>query len=61
TLKIYGVSGKILKSWTIQGSGSNNVQWNGKDTNGNSLPAGMYLAKLDGGGTVLQSKLLMVK
>lgn len=61
TLQIYSISGKILKSWTIQGAGYHNVQWNGKDANGSSLPTGLYFARLTGSSSVLQTKLLMVK
>ncbi|MBL8027849.1 MAG: hypothetical protein JNL74_15605 [Fibrobacteres bacterium] len=61
TLHIYEATGKLLRSWTIKGTGYHNVQWNGKDAYGNLLPTGMYLAKLHGGATILQSKLLLVK
>jgi hypothetical protein len=61
TLQVFSITGKLLKTWIVKGTGYHNVSWNGKDANESSLPTGLYIACLKGGSKILQRKLLMVK
>jgi hypothetical protein len=60
-VQVYSISGKLMNSWNIGGAGYHVVRWDGKDANGNSLPTGLYVARLYGGSKTIQRKLLMVK
>ena len=50
-LNIYNVMGQLVAN-VAKGrldAGTHNVQWNGRDHNGNVLPSGLYFYELDGG------------
>ena len=50
-LNIYNVMGQLVAN-VSKGrldAGTYNVQWNGRDQNGNNLPSGLYFYELDGG------------
>ena len=50
-LNIYNVMGQLVAN-VSKGrldAGTYNVQWNGRDHNGNNLPSGLYFYELDGG------------
>lgn len=61
TLRIYGIQGKLLKSWRMAGAGYHQIAWNAVDANGKPLSTGTYVARLSGGKKVLQQKLLLLK
>ncbi|MDP6797006.1 MAG: FlgD immunoglobulin-like domain containing protein, partial [Candidatus Krumholzibacteria bacterium] len=43
-------------------AGSHELSWNGRDTQGASLPSGVYLARLRANGQILSSrKLVMIR
>jgi uncharacterized repeat protein (TIGR02543 family) len=45
-LVIYNLSGRIVRSYKIIGIGPQIISWDGKDYNGNSLNAGVYIYSL---------------
>ena len=50
-LNIYNVMGQLVANVTKGrlDAGTYNVQWNGRDHSGNTLPSGLYFYELDGG------------
>ncbi len=61
SIQIYSVAGKLLNGWILRGAGYHNIIWNGKQSNGEPLPTGLYIARLQSSGKTIQRKLLMLK
>ncbi len=47
TLEIYDISGRLISSHEVS-SETNTYSWNGRNTSGEQIPSGVYLAKLCG-------------
>lgn len=62
-LTIYDVLGKQVSVIVneYQNPSSYNIQWIAKDSQGNSLPSGMYIAKLESGNLVQTIKIMLLK
>lgn len=60
---IYNVSGRLIKTLVdeSQKSGYYTVTWNGKDRRGNTVPSGIYFAKLVAEGYAATKKMVLVK
>jgi flagellar hook assembly protein FlgD len=44
-----------------QSSGYHNIQWDGRDENGNSVPAGVYLYRLKSDGFSQSNKMILIR
>ncbi len=62
-LTVYDISGRVVTTLVskFQDSGSYNIQWNGMDVNGNILPSGLYLYRIQAGKFVANEKMLLLK
>jgi len=62
-LTVYDITGRLVTTLVSrnQVGGSYEVQWNGIDANGNSLPSGLYLYRLQAGSFVANEKMLLLK
>jgi flagellar hook assembly protein FlgD len=63
TLRIYDIHGRYVRGLVdgVQGEGSHSVQWDGRNGHGERVSSGVYLMKLDAGGTTSVRKMLMIK
>jgi hypothetical protein len=64
TLRIYDVSGRLVRSFDQESSIENQgsvVMWDGTDANNRSVPDGVYFCVLKTAGELLQKKVVMVK
>ena len=63
-LKIYDVSGRLVKTFSLfthRSSLITAVSWDGRDDNEKRLPSGVYYCRLNFGNTTLTKKILYVK
>ena len=63
TLKIYNIAGKevcVLVDSHLN-AGSHNIMWDGRDSNGTSLPSGLYVYQIKAGNYMKSMKMIMVK
>ena len=62
-LCVYDVSGKLVNTLVDQklSTGSQQAWWDGKDTRGNSVPAGIYVYALEAGNAKVMKKMTLVK
>ncbi len=59
-LKIYDVSGRLIKSFTLSPAPlALCVVWNGDDDHGRALPSGAYMAVLTGDGKKIVKKVVV--
>jgi hypothetical protein len=62
-VEIYNVAGQLVKT-VFNGrveAGIRNVNWDGKDTNGNSVSSGIYFYRLSSAGQVDTDRMIMLK
>ena len=62
-ITVYNLKGQTLRSWKDVSlkSGSCNISWDGKDNKGLSVPAGVYIWKVQSGTQTLSRKMLFLK
>jgi hypothetical protein len=62
-LSVYNLKGQRVRTLTVGllQKGSHDIVWDGKSDNGNTLPCGIYIARLQGDGFTLVSKLSLLK
>ncbi len=62
-LSVYDISGKLVSTLVdgMQTAGDHEVQWNGKNSNGDSVASGVYFAKFSSGDVVNTTKLSLIK
>lgn len=62
-LNIYDITGRLVQTLVAgrQVGGFYEVQWDGRDANGISLPSGLYLYRLQAGSFVANEKMLLLK
>ena len=60
-IRIYDVSGRLVKRFTINDLRLTDVTWNGQDDNGKVLPSGIYYCRLSQGSLTQTKKILLVK
>jgi len=62
-IKIYDVKGRLVSTIAQQNAakGEQQITWNGTDNRGNSLPSGIYFAKLTSGKQTSTKKLVIIK
>ena len=63
SIKIYNVLGKEIKQLLQENlpSGGHNIQWDGKDNEGNSLPSGIYFIQMIAGSYQKTIKTVLLK
>jgi hypothetical protein len=62
-LKIYDVTGKPVRVLVndLQAPGYHTVPWNGKNDNGNDVPAGIYLYRMETGNYASVKKMILMR
>lgn len=62
-INIYNVKGQLIKTLenSQKATGDHNVNWNGTDTNGKPVPAGMYFYKMTAGKFSSTKKMVLLK
>ncbi len=62
-LDIYDASGRLVRTLSegALAAGSDEAVWDGKDSAGKSVPAGVFYARLSAGGTVAVQPMVLVK
>jgi flagellar hook assembly protein FlgD len=62
-LVVYDLSGKKVRTLVnaTQESGMKTVTWNGKDEQGRSVAAGVYVYRLQAGGYMETKKMVLLK
>jgi hypothetical protein len=63
SLKVYDVNGRLVNTLFngVKDAGSWNVDWNGKDHMGRTLPAGVYFYRLEAGEDTATRKLILAR
>jgi chitodextrinase len=61
TLSVFDVGGRRLRTWALPASDAAGVlQWDGRDEQGRSIPAGLYFARLTGGSIHAQTRVVLL-
>jgi len=62
-LRVFDLQGRLVRTLVAADlpAGRHQARWNGRDDRGRSVPAGVYLARLDDGWRVRSQRLVMVK
>ena len=62
-LDIYTVTGLLVKTLVSeeQQAGAYAVSWNGRNSDGDAMPSGVYIYSLDTSNTIRQHKMILVK
>ncbi|MFA4959929.1 MAG: T9SS type A sorting domain-containing protein, partial [Candidatus Cloacimonas sp.] len=62
-INIYNLKGQMVRSWKELSlkQGTCNLSWDGKDNKGLSVPAGVYIWKVQSGTQTLSRKMLFLK
>ena len=62
-LEIFDMYGNVVRSFetTATGGRTANVEWNGTNSNGVDVPAGVYVYKLTGNGFTLSRKMTITR
>ena len=63
TLRIYDAAGRRVRTLVsrVLEAGDHVVSWNGTDDHGGRLPSGMYIYRMESGGTQLSRKMVMLE
>lgn len=63
SVSIYDVAGRLIQSWTYQGqaAGQYNVVWNGTDLNGQTVPSGVYVYRLEANDFNQNRQMILLK
>jgi len=63
SLKIYDVTGRLIKALTYKRmpEGNHQLAWDNKDESGKAVPAGAYVARISAGDHTETKKILIVK
>jgi poly-gamma-glutamate capsule biosynthesis protein CapA/YwtB (metallophosphatase superfamily) len=61
TLRVYDVLGREVRTLVdrVEGRGTRQVHWDGRDNNGRTVPAGTFVCRLEAGGRVLTKKVVL--
>ena len=62
-INVYGVDGGLVRSLVDgpQTAGPHSILWDGRDTRGHALPAGMYVVRMDAEGFAAMHKVLLMR
>lgn len=63
SLKIYDISGKLIKTLVegYKGPGEHSITWYGRNNNGNQVPSGIYFTRLSIGNFAESKKMIFIK
>lgn len=63
SMKLYDVTGRVVKALPSAtfNQGHHVLRWDGKDSYGKLLPAGIYFARMDLGGNAFTQKLILTR
>lgn len=63
SLKIYDISGKLIKTLIegYKGPGEHSITWYGRDNKGNQVPSGVYFARFSVGDFAESKKMIFIK
>jgi len=63
SITIFNTRGQVVKQYTAKSynPGWHEINWQGKDDNGSSLPSGIYLVRLTGKSCNMLNKMIMLK
>jgi hypothetical protein len=63
TLRIYNLAGQLVRSLKNEWleSGSYRVKWDGRDSNGKTVPSGIYFCRIQAGGFSRTGKMVVLK
>jgi len=63
TIQIYSVSGRLIRTLVDErrDAGRHRVEWNGMDTNGSSVPSGIYFYRMKASGYEATKKMILVR
>jgi len=63
SLAVYDVSGRVVRTLVDKemATGTYQVLWNGNDSNGHPVAAGVYYCRLEAGDRMEMTKLVLVK
>jgi subtilase family protein len=59
-VEFYDVSGRRVRSFAVGPAPAGSLEWNGRDAVGNSVPAGVYFARLACGSLHLQTRVVLL-
>jgi hypothetical protein len=60
TIQIYDVTGRRLRALEVGGGVGGKANWDGRDAEGRSVPAGLYYARLLSGSIHVQTRLVLL-
>nr|MEE4266508.1 right-handed parallel beta-helix repeat-containing protein [Candidatus Krumholzibacteria bacterium] len=62
-LKIYGLDGRLIKTLVQDNlaAGRHEIRWDGQDSRGRTVAAGVYFYRLDAGNRQVDGKLMLIK
>ena len=63
SLKIYDISGKLIKTLVedYRGPGEHSITWYGRNNNGNQVPSGIYFSRISVGDFAESKKMIFIK
>jgi hypothetical protein len=59
-IRLYDVTGRLVRTLRLGPGGRGSVQWNGRDESGRLVPAGLYFARLTGGSLHTQTRVVLL-
>ena len=59
-IRLYDVSGRLLRTLRLARGGQGTEPWNGRDESGRLVPAGLYFARLTGGSLHAQARIVLL-
>lgn len=59
-IRLYDVSGRLLRTLRLVGGGHGTESWDGRDEDGRLVPAGLYFARLTGGSLQARTRIVLL-
>ena len=59
-IRLYDVTGRLVRTVRLAHGGHGTAQWNGRDESGRLVPAGLYFARLMGGSLHAQTRIVLL-
>jgi hypothetical protein len=60
SIRLYDVTGRLVRTLWLARGGRGTAQWNGRDESGCLVPAGLYFARLTGGSVHAQTRIVLL-
>ena len=61
SLSIHDLSGRLVRRLPVGNAANGSVQWDGRDSQGVSLRAGLYFVRLDSAGQHAEARLVLTR